>query len=164
MQTIVALGRAEETLKAFGEATGRRPSPIPRNPFEEEEALLWPGQGEPVWFGRRSPRAERRRHVRKYAVGELGESQSFYFRGPEGKLNLRAQNLSLFVQLAKGVDDDTWLHHLKQQHYSRWFREVIKDPELATEAEAVERNPGLSPHQSRALIERAIDQRYTLPS
>ncbi len=34
------------------------------------------------------PSAEQRRHTRKYAVGQLPPDRSFYFRGPEGKLNL----------------------------------------------------------------------------
>src|SRR5204863_357016 len=79
--------------------------------------------------GRRTPfavraepgRSERRRHTRKYAQGLLIPERSFYFRGPEGKLNLRAHNLVLFLELAGGVDDETWLYHLRRGDYSRWF-------------------------------------------
>jgi hypothetical protein len=39
--------------------------------------------------------------------------ESRYFRGPEGRLNLRAKNLALFLQIAEGIDDSTWLHHLR---------------------------------------------------
>ena len=67
------------------------------------------------------------RHARKYAEGDLGEDKSFYFREPHDALNLRAQNLSVFLQLAQGVDEQTWLHHLKNSDYSRWFRDAIKD-------------------------------------
>ncbi len=102
--------------------------------------------------------------MRKYATGELGEDKSFYFRGPAGRLNLRAQNLALFVQLAAGVDDETWLYHLRDQDYSRWFREAIKDEELASEVAHVEEDSSMSPGESRALIKAAIEQRYTLPS
>ena len=49
------------------------------------------------------PKTELRRHRRKYAAGELGEDKSFYFRGPGGKLNLRAHNMNMFAQLAEGV-------------------------------------------------------------
>jgi hypothetical protein len=42
-------------------------------------------------------------------------------------LNLRAQNLTLFLQLVDGIDDATWLHHLRRGDYSRWFRDVIRD-------------------------------------
>ena len=91
------------------------------------------------------PRQERRRHTRKYAEGELGPDRSFYFRGPEGALNLRAQNLSLFVQMADGVDDATWQHHLAAGDYSAWARDSIKDDELAADFAAVERDASLDP-------------------
>ena len=82
------------------------------------------------------PKQSRDRHKRKYAEGELGPDLSFYFRGPDGKLNLRAQNLMLFLQIAEGVDDHTWEHHRARGDYSDWFRHVIKDDELAREAAA----------------------------
>jgi hypothetical protein len=109
-------------------------------------------------------RTERQRHTRKYAEGELPPERSFYFRGPEGKLNLRAQNLMLFLQLAEGVDDDTWMHHLRQGDYSRWFRDNIKDEGLADAAAAVERQPDLGPSESRAQIKAAVERIYTLPA
>ena len=113
------------------------------------------------WFRSIPPKAERRRHVRKYAEGELAPHRSFYFEGPEKKLKLRAQNLNMFIQLAEGVDQDTWTYHLRQGDYSRWFRENIKDKDLADEAERIRRLPGLSPEESRALMRAAIEQRYT---
>jgi len=165
---VVAIGRSsDETLRAFGEAVGAKlPRDLSRT-VEPGEALLWPHRaeaGDPIWFRTTPPRAEHRRHVRKYATGELGEDKSFYFRGPAGRLNLRAQNLALFVQLAAGVDDETWLYHLREQDYSRWFREAIKDEELASEVARVEEDSSMSPGESRALIKAAIEQRYTLPS
>jgi hypothetical protein len=110
------------------------------------------------------PRAERRRHLRKYAEGELGEDKSFYFRGPRGKLNLRAQNLQLFLQLAEGVDDETWTHHLRQGDYSRWFRYAIKDDALAGEVQGIERARGLSARESRARLRARVEERYTGPA
>jgi len=44
--------------------------------------------------------------------------------------------------MAEGIDDDTWLHHLGQRDYSKWFRSVIKDDGLAEEAEQIERGGG----------------------
>ena len=79
------------------------------------------------------PELQRRRHARKYSEGELGEDRSFYFRGPDGALSLRVQNLSLFLQIAAGVDDRTWLHHLRAGDYSAWIRDAIKDEDLADE-------------------------------
>ncbi len=110
------------------------------------------------------PKEKQKRHVRKYAEGDLGEDNSFYFRGPHGKLNLRAQNLTTFLQLAAGVDDTTWLHHLRAGEYSTWFREAIKDEDLAAEARAIERGKGVSARDSRALIKDLVDRRYTAPA
>src|SRR5262249_42667372 len=131
------------------------------------EALLWarrPQPGDPVWFRTAPTQTEHRRHVRKYATGELGEDKSFYFRGPDGRLNLRAQNLALFVQLAEAGDDETWLYHLRAKASSRWLREAIKDEVLATEAERAEDDPRLTAGEGRALVKAAIERRYTLPS
>ena len=110
------------------------------------------------------PRAERQRHRRKYAEGELPPERSFYFRGPDGKLNLRAQNLIMFRQLAEGIDDETWLHHLRQGDYSRWMKTAIKDPFLAEIVQEVEDMPELSAHDSRLRVATAIQERYTLPA
>lgn len=124
-----------------------------------------------VWFRRTQqppqrirlaqPREQHQRHRRKYAEGNLGEDISFYFRGPEGKLQLRAQNLTLFAQMAEGVDEQTWLFHLHQGDYSHWFREVIKDTDLATEAEEIEQNKQLSASESRSRMIAAIEHHYT---
>lgn len=53
-------------------------------------------------------------------------------------MNLRAQNLMIFLQIADGVDDETWLHHLKPHDVSRWIRDTIKDEELADEVRKIE--------------------------
>ena len=94
----------------------------------------------------------------------MSPNQSFYFRGPESKLNLRAQNLETFLQMADGVDDDTWLFHLRRGDYSTWFKNLTKDPDLAQEAAAVEQNRELSAADSRVLIRKAIEARYTAAS
>jgi len=96
--------------------------------------------------------------------GELGKDKSFYFRGPEGKLNLRAQNLRIFIQLAEGVDDATWLHHLHQGDYAHWFRTIIQDTSLAEEASEIGKRRDLSARESRALVKTAIENRYTAPA
>ena len=107
------------------------------------------------------PRQHLRRHTRKYAEGELDEDRSFYFRGTQGRLNLRAQNLALFLQIAEGVDDPTWLHHLRAGDYSRWLAESIKDPELASDVAMIEKNEALDASESRARVKEAIDRGYT---
>ena len=104
---------------------------------------------------------ERLRHVRQYADGELSPQQSFFFRGPESKLNLRAQNLRTFLQLAAGVDDETWMFHLRRGDFSSWFKTIIKDEELARQAAQIEGDQTATPEHSRERIREAVDSRYT---
>jgi hypothetical protein len=113
-----------------------------------------------------SPRSarERLRHARQYAEGELSAEQSFYFRGPESKLKLRAQNLKTFLQLAEGVDDETWMFHLRNGDYSAWFESMIKDNELKRQAAEIEQDPNTSPSDSRERIKQAVEARYTAPA
>ena len=110
------------------------------------------------------PSVARRRHLRKYVQGELEQDRCFYFRGPDHRLKLRAQNLVTFIQLADGVDNGTWEYHLRRGDYSRWFRDVIKDADLADEAVQVESDPALTAEESRERVAQLIDQRYTLPA
>jgi hypothetical protein len=167
VSVVVGIGGVgDDAIRRFCAAT-RRPAPTwEPAPLAAGEAVFWSPSGEaaPVTFRGTPPRAERRRHVRKYAEGELGPDRSFYFRGPGDRLNLRAQNLGLFVQIADGVDDETWLHHLQRGDYSRWFRDAIKNEDLAREAAAVEAAPEGPAAHSRARIRSAIEQRYTLPA
>jgi energy-coupling factor transporter ATP-binding protein EcfA2 len=168
MHHVIAIGESpEQTLGAFARALGQAPPHMPSAPLPSGEALLWERHGpvEPQRFRLALGRVERARHRRKYAQGELGADKSFYYRGPEGRLNLRAQNLMLFMQLSEGVDDATWLYHLRRGDYSRWFREAIKDEGLAAEAAEIERRwDELTPAQSRQQVKAAIARRYTLPA
>jgi hypothetical protein len=78
---------------------------------------------------------------------------AFIFGAPRELLNLRAQNLALFVQIAEGVDDSTWLHHLRAGDYSRWLKDKIKDGELADEV-AGSRAMRLCRHRKAAAASR----------
>jgi HAD superfamily hydrolase (TIGR01484 family) len=82
----------------------------------------------------------------------------FYFRGPDQKLNLRAQNLRVFAQLAEGVDDATWEFHLHRGDYSRWFADVIGASELAADTARLERD-NLSAAESRQQVVNLIERR-----
>jgi HAD superfamily hydrolase (TIGR01484 family) len=167
VEKVIAVGKSPEaTVRDFCAAVGAAAPPVGEVELEPGEVLFWERKGgRPPGRLRVVPhKAERHRHVRKYAEGELPPERSFYFRGPEGKLKLRAQNLILFLQLADGVDDETWMYHLRQGDYSHWFRESIKDEELAAEARRVEGMSGLTPQESRARVREAIEARYTLPA
>jgi hydroxymethylpyrimidine pyrophosphatase-like HAD family hydrolase len=164
---VIAVGKApRQTIEGFCQRLGQAAPEVPDAPLAPDEVLAWTRSADsgPVGIPAPRPRGERRRHIRKYAVGELGKDKSFYFRGPDGRLNLRAQNLSLFLQLSAGVDDATWLHHLRAGDYSRWLLDSIKDDELAAEAAQVEADPDADPASSRERIRAAIERRYTGPA
>jgi HAD superfamily hydrolase (TIGR01484 family) len=161
---IVLGSQPDKTLHAFCTAAGR-PLPLaPAEPLNRGDVILWEANRDEVSVVHTEPpKTERRRHSRKYAEGNLGPDRSFYFRGPEKKLKLKAQNLFIFSQLAEGLDDETWLFHLQQGDYSNWFREGIKDEDLAAAAEKVEASQ-LTADNSRTAILAAIKERYTLPT
>jgi hypothetical protein len=166
VDVVIAIGQAwGATLRGFAGAIGV-PEPVAaEGDLDTGEAAGWwrrTHEG-PFLFRWDPPRSERKRHVRKYAAGELRPEKSFYFRGPEEKLNLRAQNLQVFLQLADGVDDETWLHHLTRGDYSRWFREAIRDEALAESVDAIERSTAEAA-ESRRLVRAQIEERYTAPA
>lgn len=154
------------TLEKFCDRIGLSAPRVGATKLESGQALLWLGgtAGDPFVLRIAPSRTERRRHRRKYAEGELPPERSFYFRGPGGKLNLRAQNLILFLQLAEGVDDETWQHHLRRGDYSEWLRQRIKDDALANQVRAIERETALAATESRRRIKAAVEERYTLPA
>jgi hypothetical protein len=143
---------------------GREP-PAAVAPPGKEQVIFWrPDAGEPPrLITAAAPRQSHKRHTRKYAEGTLGEERSFYFRGPDSALNLRAHNLVTFQQMAEGVDAGTWEFHRRAGDYSRWFRAEIGDDELADAAAAIEADGALSADESRARIVAAVRERYTAP-
>jgi hypothetical protein len=48
------------------------------------------------------------------------------------------------VQISEGIDDETWLYHLYNAEYSKWFGEAIKDDELAKHTAAIEEDRSLT--------------------
>lgn len=168
IDAVVAIGKTPHiTLESFCTSIEQcLPAAVPTEDLPTGEALMWLRRTEelPFRFHIRPPQQERQRHKRNYAEGELGADKCFYFRGADAKLNLRAQNLTVFMELAEGVDDDTWLYHLHRQDYSSWLHDAIKDDALAREVAEIERLSGLSARESRDRVRIAIEQRYTLPA
>jgi hydroxymethylpyrimidine pyrophosphatase-like HAD family hydrolase/energy-coupling factor transporter ATP-binding protein EcfA2 len=132
-------------------------------PLERGEAALAWLESTPraVRFRVSRRRVHHRRHVRKYTEGELPPERSFFFRGPTGALNLRAANLVRFAELAEGIDEATWAHHLAAREYSTWVRQMIKDPELADEIAAIE-TAGAPPDESRRRVLERVRARYAV--
>jgi energy-coupling factor transporter ATP-binding protein EcfA2 len=174
LNTIIAIGLDPGAIiKEVNEGSGKSWALPPGNGAGESgaeiksgEMLVWqaPESNLPAKVTLKKAKAALRRHKRKYAAGELGEDKSFYFRGPAGKLNLRAQNLNLFAQIAAGVDDETWSFHLKQKDYSVWLRKAVKDDAVADQVAEVESNTQLSPTESRERILETLRTHYTSPA
>ena len=164
VRILIAVGsKAGEVVEGFCQAIGAEVPDLPPQ-VGEEQVLFWnrATDAAPRWIQVDRPKLEHQRHTRKYAHGELGEDRSFYFRGPDDALNLRAQNLIIFLQIADGVDDATWLHHLHRGDYARWFRTVIKDDELADEADRLQDDA--DPVATRGRMREMIERRYTAPT
>jgi hydroxymethylpyrimidine pyrophosphatase-like HAD family hydrolase len=165
VDAVIAVGPGpDETIHKFASAIDR--------------CVDWPDgltnqQGKAVvWFPKREEApfsievipgtAERIRHHRKYAEGNM-RYRSFFFRGPGNRHNLKAQNLVIFAQMADGIDEETWMFHLRRGDYSRWFRSSVKDSYLAEQVERVEQRHDLQTAETRRLIRSLIEARYTLP-
>ena len=166
---LIAIGSDPSSVIAqFAAGAGKdlQPQSLPDAPKEAGEVIAWwfCETQQPIKVKVEPAKAELRRHRRKYESGELGEDKSFYFRGANGKLNLRAQNMKMFAQMAEGVDEETWAHHLRQADYSRWLRDAVKDAAIADEVAKFEKDAQLAPAQSRAQILDAIRKHYTAPA
>ena len=113
---VIAIGpKADEVIAALCKGAGIKP-PDKMAPPKDERVLFWrPGADKkPRLMKAIEPKQSLKRHSRKYAEGTLDEKGSFYFRGPDNAMNLRAQNLMIFQQIAEGIDDKTWEYHLRK--------------------------------------------------
>jgi hydroxymethylpyrimidine pyrophosphatase-like HAD family hydrolase len=148
-------------LQKYCELVGEEtPRLEPSSDAEAHRAIAWwHRNGFPFWFRRLPPRGEQQRHQHQYFDGEMDPADRFYFRGSKGALNLAAGNLRTFMQLAEGVDDETWLYHLRRGDYARWFRDKIQDQELATVAEQLQ-HEGVAPKESRHQVIDIIRKSY----
>jgi hydroxymethylpyrimidine pyrophosphatase-like HAD family hydrolase len=163
IDTLIVIGdHVDDTVRELCEVAGLEvPAFAAVGKLPTGCALYWQvGTREAIVVDVERATHDRKRHLRKYMEGNLGKLRSFYFRGPDGKLNLAAPNLHLFVHLAEGVDDDTWLFHAKNHDYSGWIRRQVKDAELADEIERIEQHP----RPTRQAVRAAIEKRYTLPA
>jgi hypothetical protein len=162
IETVIAVGdNAPDVISQFCRAV-KEAAPLNMEPPKSGHVLLWK-RGKKIAEDVIAIRSEQahKRHTRKYAEGELGKDKSFYFHGADHKLNLRANNLMTFIQLADGIDDATWEHHLRAHDYSSWFRNSIKDDGLAQDAEKIENDQRISALESRSRMAASINQRYT---
>lgn len=108
------------------------------------------------------PRGMERRRRQRHARSDLGPDRSFVFRSQGGTVDVAAQDLVRFVRLAQTVDDSTWMHHLRVGDYSRWFREVLGDDDLASIVAPMEGNDAVTSAESRRRVVSAIGRRYAI--
>jgi hypothetical protein len=159
---LIAVGKSpDETIRRFCEAAGAATPKLEPVELQHGEVLAWfrRRSGTPLVVITEPGKTEHRRHIRKYAEGDLGVG-SFVFTGPEGALRLSANNLNTFMRMAEGIDDETWCYHLKAGHLSEWFRWIIKNRELADEVRAIEQE-NAEAEDSRNRVFEAIRARYT---
>jgi HAD superfamily hydrolase (TIGR01484 family) len=166
VNTVLVVGRAPKTLlEEFAEAGEMDVPQVDGRDLARGEALLWLLDEDRIRKLQMEPsRHEHYRHRRKYAEGQLEPERMFHFRGPGDKMDLRANNLTIFVQIAEGIDEETWSFHLKRGDYSKWLRDALKDTELAEEVEKVEQDESLPERESRDRIKQAILEKYTAPA
>jgi hydroxymethylpyrimidine pyrophosphatase-like HAD family hydrolase len=164
-KTTLLISMGDDALKAMQDFSQYRSIQLPANiekRLQKGQAWVWDVQAgnEPVLIKTGTPVHLQQRHKKKYATGDM-DYNSFYFRGPQGKLSLKAHNLVIFMQMAAGVDEETWLFHLKRKDYSNWLRHSVHDAELADLVEVVEKD---EKHYSgsRNKIMMLINERYTM--
>jgi HAD superfamily hydrolase (TIGR01484 family) len=161
---LIAIG--DEPDKTLGKYAGLKKIDLPDLPIKtlnKGDAWIWEIDNEqPFPIRCEKPQQLLKRHKKKYAAGDM-QDNSFYFTGAGKKLNLKANNLMMFIQMAEGVDDDTWMYHLGKKEYSDWFRNAVHDDELADIASKIEDNE-TDPAASKEAILHLIKERYTAPA
>ena len=158
---IISIGdQAGELLEQYAEIKKVNEPKLDIKPLAKGEAWIWDDlQTQPFPIKLEKPAQLLKRHKKKYTSGDM-QDRSFYFMGPGKKLNLKANNLMIFIQMAEGVDDETWIYHLKKNEYSSWFREAVHDDELADLTEQIEKKES-DPVKSKKAILELIKERYT---
>lgn len=166
INTVVVVGREPRKLMdEFGKTVKTAVPDGNAADLQRGEGILWRvDERQVLHFKAEAPRTEHFRHRRKYAEGQLEDQRRFRFRGPQNKMDLSIQNLNMFIQVAEGIDSETWQFHLKRGDYSKWFRSALKDPELADYIEAIERASDVPDMESRKRIKGAILQKYAAPA
>jgi hydroxymethylpyrimidine pyrophosphatase-like HAD family hydrolase len=167
MNTVVIVGSDPGPfIEGFARAAGLAAPAYPTASLERGQALVWLVDENRVYSPVRiePSQIQHERHKRKYAEGKLEDELVFHFRGPTQKMDLKAYNLSQFVQISEGIDDETWQYHLKRGDYSNWVTHALRDAALAGEIADAEGAEELLLKETRARIVAAIKRKYTAPA
>jgi hydroxymethylpyrimidine pyrophosphatase-like HAD family hydrolase len=159
---LISMG--DDAAKAIRDFSRFRNIPLEKNeltPLQKGQAWVWDVEAGniPVLIKTGIPVHLQQRHKKKYATGDM-DYNSFYFRGPENKLNLKAYNLMVFTQMASGIDEETWRYHLIRKDYSNWLRHSVHDEELARLVDEIENDEHHIPDSRQAIVD-LINDRYT---
>lgn len=68
----------------------------------------------------------------------------------------------VFLQIADGVDDETWEFHRQKGDYSKWFDACVKDEDLTAAAKQIESLPEIDAREGREMMRAAIEREYVL--
>ena len=163
-KTTLLISMGDDAANAMQHFSEFRSIPLPENavtPLQKGQAWVWDVEhdNKPILIKTGTPVHLQQRHKKKYATGDM-DYNSFYFRGPEGRLNLKAYNLMIFTQMASGVDDETWLYHLQRNDYSNWLRNSVHDEELADLVSEIEKDEERYADSRQKIVE-LINERYT---
>ncbi len=162
VNTFFAIGaKPAQALRDFAATLKLNPSIPEMTALEKGKVLAWRVTEPAPWiYVSRKPTRLLKRHQRKYATGDM-ETNSFVFKGPDARLNLPANNLLRFIELGRGLDDETWLYHLRRHDYSIWMSEAVNDTELGDAVGKIEDSEKDNPISSRKEIFQQIEARYT---
>ncbi len=128
---------------------------------EEHRAIAWRVvENRMQWFKRMTTELDAQRHRHSLFEGEMEEAHQFVFRGANNQFNLRAANLKRFIELASGLDDETWNFHLERNDYSSWIEHTIKDYDLAAEVKRIETRKGNESQSTREAVIETIKVRF----
>jgi hypothetical protein len=108
LDVILIFGTSSSKMLASFAAKLNMPVPTDIPTLAYDEILFWsPKSGQsPRAVNRDIPRQLHHQHTGKYALGDVGERRSFYFRGPDNAFSLRARNLAEFLRISDRVDED----------------------------------------------------------
>jgi hydroxymethylpyrimidine pyrophosphatase-like HAD family hydrolase len=104
------------------------------------EAVLTPvHDGGPATTVRIAARATSHvRHHHKYTDADLPSGRGFHFRTDHGRTGVVATNLRQFLTAIQQCDPAVIRHHAGNGDFSRWVRDVLRDPGLAGQLRQIE--------------------------
>jgi hydroxymethylpyrimidine pyrophosphatase-like HAD family hydrolase len=129
------------------------------------EAVLTPvHDGGPAIRVRIAQRAtDHVRHHHKYTDTDLPPERGFHFRTDHGRTGAVATNLRQFLSELQRCDPVVIRHHTSYGDFSRWVRDVLRDPVLAAQMRQIEhRAAGDGIELIRAELLDVTSARYTL--